>query len=85
MAWKAGTGMRYKYKLIYVEWEDHHSFAGWSNETNVKTEPLICSSIGWLVDENKMGITLAGSYSVEEYGSTTYLLKKCIVKRVVIK
>jgi hypothetical protein len=85
MARKAGTGMRYKYKLIYAEWEDHHSSPGWSNKNSILTDPLICCSIGWLVREDKISITLAGSYNEDEYGTTTYLLKKCIVKRVTVK
>lgn len=70
-------------KVIYVEWEDHWgSGGGWAQPENVESKPLTCYTIGFLVKEDKKGLTLALSHDGQGAGSChSYILKNCIKKR----
>ena len=74
-----------KYPLLFIEWLDHHACGAWTEK--VDHAPSVCYSIGWLVKEDRIAITLASSLSPppgpDVYGNTQYLLKRCIVKRKV--
>ena len=81
-------------KLLYIEWEDAVYNAEWftvgaAEEWHDTTEYLI-KECGWLVKENKSGITIAGRYKPEDnntdaqYGGLQYIPKTWIKTRITI-
>jgi len=49
-----------KYPLVYVEWRDSaHPIAHWRRMTDVEPFDFICRSVGWIVAEDEVAITLA--------------------------
>ena len=78
--------MKIKYPLLYVEWDDHHSYEGWVPEDKVINTPSACISVGWLYIEDDKGITLISSMGDEgQVSCTHYIIKSCITKRVVVR
>lgn len=77
--------MKIKYPLVYCEWEDHHANGGWSEQAD--NTPAICVSVGWLVEEDNKGFTIASNLARDDnaMGNTQYVLKNCIVKRTLIR
>jgi hypothetical protein len=56
-----------KFRLVYVEWEDHAGQDGWmplSEARRASVHP--CASIGWLIGENETHIMLAASFTLDE-------------------
>jgi hypothetical protein len=82
-------------KLIYLEWQDAIHNANWfekdlAEEWHNATQFLI-KECGWLVKEDKKGITLACRYkvednhTVEQFGGLQYIPKTWVKKRKEIK
>lgn len=82
-------------KLIYIEWADavhnaewfpRHLAEGWHDMTQYTIKEC-----GWLVKEDKRGITLAGRYKPQDnlteaqYGGLQWIPKPWIIKRKTIK
>jgi len=67
--------------LLYVEWDDHHANASWQEK--VDHSPAHCVSVGWLIQEDKKAITIAGNRCIETstVGNTQYILKSDITYR----
>lgn len=82
-------------KLIYIEWVDAISNADWFLEEEAKEwhekSDWIVRQCGWLVKEDKLGITIAGRYKkADEYtdfqlGGLQFIPKGWIKKREDIK
>jgi len=81
-------------KLLYIEWEDAVYNAEWfpidlAEAWHDTTEHLI-KECGWLVKEDKLGITIAGRFKAEDnntvaqYGGLQYIPKTWIHKRQII-
>lgn len=75
-----------KYPLLIVEWEDHSEEPAWQSAIDVgKSKEVICTTIGWLVHENRKTIKLCSSVIVDDLddtvGGTSLILKKNIVSR----
>lgn len=73
-----------KYPLLLVQWEDHSEDPRWQTVTEVSGhEPIICTTIGWLVSENRKTIKLCNSIieADDTVGGTSMILKKNIVSR----
>ena len=82
-------------RLIYIEWQDAVHNAEWfhinlAEEWHDTTQYTI-KECGWLVKEDKRGITLAGRYKPadnntdEQFGGLQYIPKPWITKRKQIK
>ena len=84
-----------KGKLIYIEWQDAIHNAEWFPthlaEKWHSSTGYIIKECGWLVKEDKRGITLAvrckpsDDYTESQLGGLQYIPKPWIIKRKVIK
>lgn len=82
-------------KLLYIEWEDAVHNAEWFHHEMAEEwhgkDPYLIHECGWLVKEDKKGITLAGRMKPEDsntdmqYGGLQYIPKTWIRKRKEIK
>lgn len=72
--------------LIYVEFEDHCSAAGWNTDL-IDPSPIRCTAIGWIVAETAKMLVLAGCIDPISKDSTVrqYIVKSCIIKRKKLK
>jgi len=70
-------------KILKVVWQDHHSIAGWHDVADLKTEVLLNTSVGFLMAEDKLHITLAQTIvsDGEQCGDLINILTKNIVER----
>ena len=60
---------KFPYDLVLVTWEDIVSSSEWeyiSEFKNAKT--AICTSVGWLVEENSKNTIIMADFSFEENG-----------------
>lgn len=52
-------------KLVFIEWVDSGRADGWDSPESVLREaaadPMVCQSIGWLLDSNDRYVVIAGS------------------------
>ena len=74
--------------IVIVKWEDHHSTNGWQDISDISEEPLINTSVGFLVKETPNHIILAQSLvgDGEQCGDIISILKKTITykKEVIV-
>src|SRR6266704_798026 len=68
-----------KLPLLDVTWKDHAVSGkgeGWRPMDNIKVQSLICYSVGYLVDEDKDAIAIAGNVSADgAVGEITTIVK----------
>lgn len=80
-------------KLVMIEWYDSHSwgYTGWKSLKALKedSEPLICISVGWLVDQsNGQTIIVSHIYAEcedeDEYRKATgeMIIPTCAIKEM---
>ena len=82
-----------KHPLLYVEYADHASSAGWRDAPDVDLEPVLIASVGWLIKENKHRLVLAASHDKRtgnfryplSSSARVYIEKRCIVKKIRLK
>lgn len=82
-------------KLIYIEWQDAVHNANWFEKDLAErwhdTTQYIIKECGWLVKEDKRGVTLACRWKIEDDNTATqlgglqYIPKPWIIKRKEIK
>lgn len=81
--------MKKKPSCIYVEWYDHASASGWEKTNNLDLEPLVCKTVGWVLKEDKnvmcIGSTMQENMGLDNSAIRTYVLKKDIRKRKVLR
>lgn len=53
-----------KRRLVYVEWEDSYEKYGWISPDKVLDHPMICFSVGWLMEEDERRIVIGSSISL---------------------
>ena len=76
---------------IYVEWEDHCQVvaqgSSWMGVNDVRNEPSVIKSLGWIVKEDKDYLTIAGCHDTEggDIKGVSTIIKSCIVKRKNLK
>jgi hypothetical protein len=70
------------YPLYIVCWEDHSSDGGWvSLEDIKKAKPILCHSIGYLVEEDSKMVKLIDTYTDDKgLGGLNIILKSCITE-----
>lgn len=68
------------YKVIYCEWIDAVAEAGWS-KVNEIDEVHLCKTLGYLVRETKLSITVATTISGKEVNAIQTIPKAWIKKR----
>jgi hypothetical protein len=53
-------------ELVYLEWIDSSSNDTWQDLTTYKPGIIYCKSIGWLIREDDLIVSLAGSLASEK-------------------
>ena len=60
---------KFPYDLVLVTWEDIVSSSEWEYISEIKnTKTAICTSVGWLVEENSKNTIIMADFSFEENG-----------------
>jgi hypothetical protein len=77
--------MNYQYPLIEVIWDDAASGSGWHEAKEVKFEPQIVVTVGFLIAENNKYIIIGHTYSEGDYVGDFQIPKGMIVSRKVLK
>lgn len=79
-------------KLIYIEWVDASSNSNWMSEEDTKVwiaaQNWLVKQVGWLLQEDKRQIVIAGRLEVDScqlYGQLQKIPKTWIKKRKVLK
>tara|TARA_Y100000310_G_C20532112_1_gene739012 strand:+ start:258 stop:479 length:222 start_codon:yes stop_codon:yes gene_type:complete len=63
-------------KLVFVEWLDTVSDAGWETKETVNTK--LVKQVGWVVQNDADVLKIASTVSEEEYYSVTAIPVGCI-------
>lgn len=63
-------------KLVFVEWVDTVSDAGWETKETVNTK--LVKQVGWIVHNDDDVLKIASTVSEEEYYSVTAIPVGCI-------
>ena len=73
--------------LLYVEFLDHGSAAGWRDHTEVDLPANTCTfaAVGWLVREDKKVLCLGSFRDGDSSHSRQYIIKACIIKKRKLK
>jgi hypothetical protein len=71
--------------LIEVVWDDAASGAGWHEIQEVKFEPQIVVTVGFLIAENNKYIIIGHTYSEGAYVGDFQIPKGMIISRKVLK
>lgn len=84
-----------KGQLEVIEWYDAITESGWQSEGDKEHEPSISMSVGWVLKENKAGVSLApnitpiaGTFKMDttdQFGDVTTIPKGMIKKRTKVK
>ena len=60
---------KFPYDLVLITWEDIVSSSEWEYISEIKnTKTAICTSVGWLVEENSKNTIIMADFSFEETG-----------------
>ena len=71
-------------KAIYVEWDDSSSMAStvWKDKKQVAaSKPCRCTTIGFVIAEDKDSLTLAGSLDGGDFISGDMNIPKCAIRK----
>ena len=71
-------------KVVYVEWDDSSSYVStvWKSEEEVKKNPCCrCKTVGFIIDETKDSLTLAGSLDGGRYVSGDMSIPKSAIRK----
>jgi len=77
--------MNHPYPLVEIVWDDASSDAGWQEVENIKFEPQIVTSVGFLIAESKKYVILGHTYSGDAYIGWFQIPKGMIITRKVLK
>jgi hypothetical protein len=76
-------------EFVHIEWNDHHMEGNWYADVDAFHGPAKVQTVGWIIREDSMGLTIAQSVSTDdepgEPGNLLYIVKSCIIKRTVLK
>lgn len=77
--------MNYQYPLVEITWDDASSDAGWQVAKEVKFEPQVVISVGFLISENKKYVIIGHTYSGEDFVGWLQIPKAMIISKKVLK
>ena len=70
-------------KIVVVVWKDIISRSEWVgtiSEIKKEMEPVLCVTVGWIVDKTKEKITLADSFTADhDFGGITSIPQEVVV------
>ena len=74
-------------KLELIEWYDSHSPAAqaWIKTEDIDHDPLLCTSVGFVINENKHAVSLAAHTAEIEVSGVMVIPKAVIKKRKKLK
>ena len=76
------------FPIVEIEWLDHHTRSGWTDERDTDGTPAIMRSVGYRIKETKEAHVVAQSSAsapMMPYGDVTTILKKCVTNFRVLK
>ena len=77
------------YAVVIVEWHDAHSASGWLGgraATLANHDPSVCFSVGWLIKQDKVGISLVCSVADDDdMGEHTFIDAGMVRKITVLR
>ncbi len=72
--------------LVVIQWNDHNSQDDWfsSEEAKENANPMIMSSVGWLVNETDEIYQVASSFSHEDnhFSMMMNIMKSAVIKTI---
>lgn len=75
--------------LVLVEWIDSRRGEGWTlvEELRKDRKPTICKSVGWVIGEDKVSLTLSGNLGEdpEQCCGDMTIPTKCIIRMTNLK
>ena len=77
----AGKPMSKKYKRVEIEWIDSKFGGDWEYLEEIIPKPAKVTSIGYLIDENEEGLTIAHSVTEKQCCGRITIPKVCIAKK----
>lgn len=72
-------------KLVYIKWVDSSETVGWVELGKINNDLDHCDTVGWVLREDKLAITVAASMSETEACAAMTIPKKCIISYKEIK
>ena len=66
------------YPIVRVLWTDHHSSDGWEPVDDLHFKIPTETTVGFLVDETDVKVTIAATVGGTQCNSRAYILKGCI-------
>jgi hypothetical protein len=68
--------------LVIVEWNDAWSSHSWCEVDYYATKPSSIKSVGWLLDENKLGVKISARMDLSggDVGNVYFIPKACITR-----
>ena len=71
-----------------IDWVDHTEFSGWHTADEYHNMPMLCRTVGWVLLENDLCITLVNTGPQDEeqdlYIGAITIVKSSITKRTKI-
>jgi len=77
--------MSYKFPLVEIVWDDAASGSGWNDCSEIKFEPQIVLTVGFLIAENKKYLLIGHTYSGNDFIGDLQIPKGMIISRKVLK
>lgn len=75
------------HKFVRIEWEDSSSSVRiWNSEESLKSQKNSrCTSVGYLVHEDKHCVVVAGHRGEGDFAGDMRIPKRCIIKRKFVR
>lgn len=73
-------------KVLHITWIDSKVASGWRDISEITMGPLECHTVGLLVHEDEVSVTLAGSWceANQSYGESITIPKVCIRRKKIL-
>jgi hypothetical protein len=71
-------------RAVMVAWRDAHGISdGWGKfEAKKDHKPKLVVSIGWVLKDNKVGVSLAQSLDSDKHDDNTIFIPRCNIESV---
>ncbi len=72
--------MAKKFKLVRIVWDDAHELAyGWKETDELKPQPELIESVGFLVQESESHVVLASCLSADGYHNGHFQIPRALI------
>ena len=71
--------------IVVVDWLDANSYgAGWKHKEELDGQLLKCSTVGWLMRDDKKTISMAATASEDEFVTDACVIPKSFITKVTV-